>query len=142
MSGEIPTEGARRHADESATAWQHCQGGAATHRPAGTAYRRPVARIPDTKLYGDGDIQLRVVAHVLQFMEERGISQNEVAERAGLRSGRMSRYMTGQRGTSFGSIGLILRIANALETTPSKILREPPGAQFYDQAKLKRGEAP
>jgi transcriptional regulator with XRE-family HTH domain len=94
--------------------------------------------IDPVKLYDDGDICLRVVAHVLAFMEERGISQNEIARRAGVESGRLSKFFSGERGKR-PSTGLIMRLANAIESNPSKILREPPPGPFYEKALRRAG---
>jgi transcriptional regulator with XRE-family HTH domain len=98
--------------------------------------------IDPAKLFDDGDIRLRVAAHLLAFMHDRAVSQNELARRAGVTSGRVSRFITGERGSSYVSIGLVMRFAQAIESTPSYILREPPPPRFYEEARRRTGTAP
>jgi transcriptional regulator with XRE-family HTH domain len=92
------------------------------------------------RLYDDRDIALRVSAHVLAFMDEAKVSQNEIARRAGVSSGRLSKFMNGERVEV--PVSFIMRVADAIESNPTRVLRELPALRFLEDARRRATGSP
>lgn len=65
-----------------------------------------------------------LAARLRKRADELKISNNEVARRAGLSSGRYGHYI---RGRSEPNFAILMRIAEALETTPDSLMGFKPG---------------
>jgi transcriptional regulator with XRE-family HTH domain len=83
-------------------------------------------------------IERRVIAHILHQQAERGWSQNDMAEHLGIRSGTLSKYITGDRGTG---LGFVLRVSKKLGINPTRLLEVPPPPEFVHLSEEK-GAAP
>lgn len=75
-------------------------------------------------------VEARIRAHVRQQMEERGITQNEVARRVDANQGHFSRILQGDRSIT---AGLAYRIAKGLGITPTRLLEEDPPVRFFQK---------
>jgi hypothetical protein len=94
----------------------------------------------------DRDLAIQVTAHVLEYMDETGRSQNSIESGAGFKRGRLSRFMTGARvevGLSF-----LVSLADEVESSPTRLLAAPPqNPRFLEAARRRasaspRGDAP
>ena len=81
----------------------------------------------------DRELALRVAAHVLEAMKHEGVSQNEIARRMKVTSGRLSRFMTGER-VKVAPTFLVL-LAKAIGSNPSRVLGTAPDARFLVEAR-------
>lgn len=63
----------------------------------------------------------RLVARVLQRMEDRGLSQTSLAERLGISHSTVSRYLSGKRPITLHAL---IRIAEVLELPPASLLTD------------------
>lgn len=54
-----------------------------------------------------------------ELMAAKGVSQNELARRSGMKSGSVNKYCQGQRSPG---LDVVLKFAEALEVTPNELL--------------------
>lgn len=123
----------------------------ATLLPSGSAVKReplPIGAGPCGYACGmgratpeDRALAANVTAHILEAMARDGLSQNEVARRAGVGSGRLSRFMTAARVAVPPSF--LIRLARAIGSNPSRILTAPPDdKRFLELARRRQVTTP
>lgn len=79
----------------------------------------------------DLEAERRIRGHLRQQMQERGITQTELARRIGRDDGDITRLLSGERGIR--SLGLVLRICRTLQITATRLLEEDPPEEFSDE---------
>jgi transcriptional regulator with XRE-family HTH domain len=78
----------------------------------------------------DIDGMRRVRAHIRAAAKDKGVSQNALAQRCGLTSGRMSKIMS-PAGPVI-KVGTMLQLLRGLGITATRLLEENPGAEFFE----------
>ena len=74
-------------------------------------------------------VEERIRAHIRQQMRERGIDKAELSRRLRYDDAAVGRLLKGERGSI--RPGLIVRIADALKITPTRLLLEDPPREFF-----------
>lgn len=77
----------------------------------------------------DRDGMRRIRAHFRAAANERGISQNALAELCGLSSGRISKIMNTEGAIK---VGTILQLLRGLGITATRLLEENPDPEFFE----------
>jgi ribosome-binding protein aMBF1 (putative translation factor) len=124
---QVPFEKLSAHGAKSAAIREHCQV-AAVDRQASSIRYGP--RVP-AKTEEDRQLAARICGWIRREMTLRGISQNELARRMGLKSSTLSRYMAGER---IPPCGFVLKAARVLkEVTTSQLVHEDPEGRFMQE---------
>ena len=85
------------------------------------------------KSMADKVIDARIRAYLREYMEDREVSQLELAERLGMSQSTISKFLSRERGAG---LGMALKISRLLRVSMPRLLEEDPSEKFWDEEDL------